>query len=204
MRKNVPVSKKVARILITIVIILVTLVMIIPFVWMISASFKTEADVMKIPIEWIPKYFYPDNYKRVLSIGTTSSTNYHFGLAYFNSIKVAVISTVVAITSATLAGYAFAKLKFKGSNVLFIVYLAQMMVPSQLTLIPRFRMFMQQGWMNTSAFSIINVEKQEFEGAVLVDEPDRGAAGVWGIACDEKHKVSNGLQNIHYCLECTC
>ena len=87
---------------------------------------------MKIPIEWIPKYFYPDNYKRVLSIGTTSSTNYHFGLAYFNSIKVAVISTVVAITSATLAGYAFAKLKFKGSNVLFIIYLAQMMVPSQI------------------------------------------------------------------------
>ena len=123
MRKNVPVSKKVARILITIVIILVTLVMIVPFVWMISASFKTEADVMKIPIEWITKYFYIDNYKKVLSIGTTSSTNYHFPLAYFNSIKVAVISTVVAITSATLAGYAFAKLKFKGSNVLFIMLL---------------------------------------------------------------------------------
>ena len=150
MRKNVPVSKKVARVLITIVIILVTLVMIVPFVWMISAS-----DVMKIPIEWIPKYFYPDNYKRVLSIGTTSSTNYHFGLAYFNSIKVAVISTVVAITSATLAGYAFAKLKFKGSNVLFIVYLAQMMVPSQLTLIPRFIMFMQLGWMNTHLSLIV-------------------------------------------------
>ena len=143
MRKNVPVSKKVARVLITIVIILVTLVMIVPFVWMISASFKTEADVMKIPIEWIPKYFYIDNYKKVLSIGTTSSTNYHFPLAYFNSIKVAVISTVVAITSATLAGYAFAKLKFKGSNVLFIIYLAQMMVPSQLTLIPRFVIFSQ-------------------------------------------------------------
>ena len=155
MRKNVPVSKKVARILITIVIILVTLVMIVPFVWMISASFKTEADVMKIPIEWIPKYFYPDNYKKVLSIGTTSSTNYHFGLAYFNSIKVAVISTVVAITSATLAGYAFAKLKFKGTNVLFIVYLAQMMVPSQLTLIPRFIMFMQLGWMNTHLSLIV-------------------------------------------------
>ena len=155
MRKNVPVSRKVARVLITIVIILVTVGMIVPFVWMISASFKTEADVMKIPIEWIPKYFYPDNYKRVLSIGTTSSTNYHFGLAYFNSIKVAVISTVVAITSATLAGYAFAKLKFQGSNVLFIVYLAQMMVPSQLTLIPRFIMFMQLGWMNTHLSLIV-------------------------------------------------
>ena len=61
----------------------------------------------------------------------------------------------MAITSATLAGYAFAKLKFKGSNVLFIVYLAQMMVPSQLTLIPRFIMFMQLGWMNTHLSLIV-------------------------------------------------
>ena len=76
--KNVSVSKKVTRLLVTIIIVAVTLVMVIPFVWMLSASFKTEADVMKIPIEWIPKYFYIDNYKKVLSIGTTSSTNYHF------------------------------------------------------------------------------------------------------------------------------
>lgn len=46
---------------------------------------------------------------------------------------------------------------------------------------------LQQGWMNTSAFSIIDVEKQAFLGAVLVDEPERGAAGVWGIRCDQKH-----------------
>lgn len=62
--KNVSVSKKVTRLLVTIIIVAVTLVMVIPFVWMLSASFKTEADVMKIPIEWIPKYFYIDNYKR--------------------------------------------------------------------------------------------------------------------------------------------
>ena len=148
MRKNVPVSKKVSQ---TAGYDCnhswqYTLVMVVPFVWMLSASFKTEADVMKIPIEWIPKYFYTRiTTREVLSIGTTSSTNYHFRLAYFNSIKVAVISTVVAITSATLAGYAFAKLKFKGSNVLFIIYLAQMMVPSQLTLIPRFVIFIPAG-----------------------------------------------------------
>ena len=46
---------------------------------------------------------------------------------------------------------------------------------------------LHQGWMNTSAFSVIDVEKQEFLGAVLVDEPERGAAGVWGIQCDSKH-----------------
>ena len=46
---------------------------------------------------------------------------------------------------------------------------------------------LQQGWMNTSAFSVIDVEKQAFMGSVLVDEPERGAAGVWGIRCDENH-----------------
>lgn len=155
MRKNMSVSKKIIRLVITLLIVGITLVMVIPFVWMLSASFKTEADVMKIPIEWIPKYFYVDNYKKVLSIGTHSSTNYHFPLAYFNSIKVAVISSVVAIASATLAGYAFAKLKFKGSNFLFILYLAQMMVPSQLTLIPRFVIFSQLGLVNTHMSLII-------------------------------------------------
>ena len=206
MRKNVPVSKKVARVLITIVIILVTLVMIVPFVWMISASFKTEADVMKIPIEWIPKYFYPDNYKRVLSIGTTSSTNYHFGLAYFNSIKVAVISTVVAITSATLAGYAFAKLKFKGSNVLFIVYLAQMMVPSQLTLIPRFIMFMQLGWMNTHLSlivpKIIAVSSTFMLRQSFLSTPDelREAARIDGATC-QADDSGDGDSTVPGCME---
>ncbi|MCI8516320.1 MAG: carbohydrate ABC transporter permease [Hungatella sp.] len=133
---------------------IVTLMMVIPFIWMVSASFKTEADVMKIPIDWIPGYFYPDNYLKVLSIGTASSTNYHFPLAYWNSVKVAVISTLTAVISASMAGYAFAKLKFKGSNVLFILYLAQLMVPSQLTLIPRFVVFSGLG-MTNSHWSLI-------------------------------------------------
>jgi multiple sugar transport system permease protein len=96
---------------------------------------------MTVPIKWIPNYWYPDNYKRILNIGTGSATNYHFLLSYWNSIKVAVISTIISVTTATMAGYAFAKLKFRGSKVLFLLYLSQMMIPSQLTLIPRFVIF---------------------------------------------------------------
>ncbi len=143
------------KIVMNIILIGITVLMVIPFVWMISASFKTQADVMAIPIKWIPEYFYIDNYKKVLSIGSTSSTNYHFLLSYWNSIKVAVISTVVHMLSATLAGYAFAKLKFKGANALFIFYLAQMMIPSQLTLIPRFVIFSTIGMTNTHASLIL-------------------------------------------------
>ena len=154
-KKQESVSRRVIKAVMTAVIIALTAMMVVPFVWMISASFKTEADVMKIPIEWIPNYFYIDNYLKVLSIGTGSSTNYHFPLAYWNSIKVAVTSTAVALVSATMAGYAFAKLKFKGANVLFIVYLAQMMVPTQLTLIPRFVMFSEIGMTNSHLALIV-------------------------------------------------
>jgi multiple sugar transport system permease protein len=136
------------KIIMTAFIVFLTLFMLTPFFWMISASFKTQKDVMQTPIRWIPAYFYIENYKKVLGIGSTSSTNYHFLLAYWNSIKVSVISTAVAVASSCTAGYAFAKLKFKGSNVLFIIYLSQMMVPSQLTLIPRFIIF--------SAWNIVN------------------------------------------------
>ena len=133
--------RKAVNLLFTVAICLFALLMITPFIWMISASFKQQRDVMTIPIQWIPQYWYPDNYLRVLNIGETTSTNYHFLLAYWNSIKVAVINTVISVGTAAMAGYAFAKLRFRGSKFLFLLYLSQMMIPSQLTLIPRFVIF---------------------------------------------------------------
>lgn len=149
MKKKSPVPKVVWSIL----LILFALLMITPFLWMLSSSFKLERDVMKFPIEWIPANPILNNYKNVLHIGVKSK-DYHFLLAYANSIKVSVFATLTSVLSAMLAGYAFAKLKFKGSNVLFIIYLMQMMVPSQLTLIPRFVAFSELGLVNTH-FSII-------------------------------------------------
>ncbi len=146
--------RQLLKIVITVFLILFAIYMILPFIWMVSASFKSEQDVMSVPIRWIPKSFNLENYKRVLNIDTKSTTNYHFILAYWNSIKVTVVSTFCSVASAALAGYAFAKLNFKGSKVLFILYLAQMMVPSQLTLIPRFLFFSELG-LNNSHLSLI-------------------------------------------------
>lgn len=148
-------GKTVVKILVVAFLILFTIYMLLPFIWMISASFKTEKDVMSVPIKWIPETFNLDNFKRVLNLGIyQDTTNYHFIRAYGNSIKVSVISTACSVLSASLAGYAFAKLKFRGSKVLFIIYLAQMMVPTQLTLIPRFLFFSQLG-LNNSHLSLI-------------------------------------------------
>lgn len=125
------------------------LLMITPFIWMVSASFKQQRDVMSVPIQWIPKYWYPDNYLRVLNIGEIATTDYHFMLAYWNSIKIAVINTIISVGTAAMAGYAFAKLKFRGSQFLFFLFLSQMMIPSQLTLIPRFTLFSELGLTKT-------------------------------------------------------
>lgn len=143
------IGRKAINVIFSVLICLFALLMITPFIWMVSASFKQQRDVMSIPIQWIPKYWYPDNYLRVLNIGATSSTNYHFLLAYWNSIKVAVINTVFSVGTAAMAGYAFAKLRFRGSKVLFLLYLSQMMIPSQLTLIPRFIFFSELNLTNT-------------------------------------------------------
>lgn len=137
------------KIFFTVLIGLVALSMVTPFIWMVSASMKLPLDVMKLPIKWIPQYFYPDNYKKVWNIGGVAARDYHFGLAYFNSIKIAVINLTGSVITSTLAGYAFAKIKFRGSNVLFLLYLATMMIPSQVTLIPKFVLFNKMGLTGT-------------------------------------------------------
>lgn len=119
----------------------ISLTMIIPFIWMLSASMKISADVIKLPIEWIPKYFYLDNYKVVWNIGGMGQRNYHFLLSYWNSLKITSINVLGSVLTSALAGYAFAKIKFRGSNAIFLIYLATMMIPTQVTLIPKFVMF---------------------------------------------------------------
>ena len=137
------------RVIWTLVLGLLAVSMVTPFIWMLSASMKLPLDVMKLPIEWIPKYFYPDNYMKVWNIAGKGARDYHFGVAYANSLKIAFINVAGSVLTSTLAGYAFAKINFKGRNVLFLFYLATMMIPSQVTLIPKFVMFNKMGLMGT-------------------------------------------------------
>ena len=143
------IKKIMVKVIITAVVGIFALTMITPFLWMLSASMKRPLDVMELPIKWIPEYFYPDNYIEVWNIGGEATTDYHFGLAYFNSIKIAVINLCGSVLTSAMAGYAFAKLKFKGRDVLFLLYLATMMIPSQVTLIPKFSIFNMLGLTGT-------------------------------------------------------
>lgn len=142
-------KKFLIRVIMTIVIGALGISMILPFIWMISASMKKAADVLLLPIKWIPEYWYPDNYMVVWDIGGKGLRDYHFNLAYFNSVKIAFINVIASVFTSTLAGYAFAKIKFRGRDIIFLFYLATMMVPPQVTLIPRFVMFNMMGMMGS-------------------------------------------------------
>ena len=113
-------KRRVLQIAVTVFIIALTVFMLTPFVWMISSSFKREADVMAQPFQLVPSYTYLKNYVKVLEL--EGGHTYNFLRSYWNSIKVSVLATLVSVSSSCLAGYAFGKLRFRGSNILFLLY----------------------------------------------------------------------------------
>lgn len=129
-------KQKVLKILATIGLSLVALTMTLPFLWMLSASFKFEVDVFKFPVEWIPtKWNAINNYIEVWS------GRYSFPLFYFNSIKVTILTTLAQVTVSAMGAYAFSKIRFKFRDALFIIYLSMMMIPDQVTIVPKFMVF---------------------------------------------------------------
>lgn len=137
------VGRNVGKWVLTLLMAGIGVLMIVPFLWMISASLKREAEVFMYPIRWIPEVFRFDNYKEVW----TGSNP--FGVFYLNSIKVAVLSVVGQVITSSMAAYAFARIPFRGRQAIFMLYLATMMIPQQVTLVPRFMLFDWLGMINT-------------------------------------------------------
>lgn len=135
---------KFSTIILTILFLIIGLSMLIPLIWMLSASFKPEADVFNFPIEFIPRRWNAvENYKAVWG------GNYNFGRYYWNSIKLAVSATVLQVLFSALAAYGFSKVKWKGRDKLFNLYLLTMMIPEQVTLVTRFLIMRSIGLYNT-------------------------------------------------------
>ncbi|WP_168118888.1 carbohydrate ABC transporter permease [Paenibacillus sp. HB172176] len=131
------------KLLMTIMMLFFAIIMILPFLWMISTSFKTPAEVFVYPIEWIPKHFVWEHHVKVWS-GENSFVHY-----YWNSIKISLTSSIFATLFASMAGYGFSRIDFKGKNGLFLLYLSMMMIPPQVLFVPKFIMFNWAGIYNT-------------------------------------------------------
>lgn len=141
-KKQNHIMKIASRVLLYAVLIIASLSMVIPLLWMVSASLKSEAEIFSFPIQWIPSTFHWSNYVKVWS-------EIPFPVYYFNTIKIAVITTVLQIITCSSAAYAFAKVKFPERDKLFFLYIATMMIPYQVMMIPQFMLIKEIGLMNS-------------------------------------------------------
>ena len=151
-------NKRIAKIICSLCLWSLVLLCIVPFIWMVSASFKREADIFAVPFRLIPDYLNLQNFKEVWF------GKYSYSLMFLNSAKVTLLSVGFAVTTSILAGYGFSKIKFPGRDKIFLLYLATMMIPHQLLMVPKMLMFKEMGIYNThwalilpAAFSIYGV-----------------------------------------------
>lgn len=134
----------------TLIIGAIAIVFLLPLLWMLSASVKLPADVMTYPIDWIPDEIQWSNYVRIWTNDQAPFTR-----LYWNSFLVTVISLIGQLLFASMAAYAFAKLQFRGKNVIFMMLLASMMIPTEATIIPQFMLFKAIGLYDTLSSIIL-------------------------------------------------
>ncbi len=116
--------------------------MIFPFLWMLLTSFKSAGESIQIPPTILPKQWLTDNYAKAM-------TSLPFMKLYLNTTLLILFRVILAVAFSSAAGFAFAKLHFKGKNFLFAIVLVQMMLPSQIFIIPQYQMLAKMGLTNT-------------------------------------------------------
>ena len=127
-RKPIKMSDIVSYVILTFAAILVMM----PLLWMFSTSLRPTSQSFTLPPQWLPTEFRIENY------AAPFESNVPFEKFFLNSLKITLAVTFGQLVTCSTAGYAFARLKFPGRNILFIVLLASLMVPSQVTIIPIF------------------------------------------------------------------
>ncbi|MGB4458925.1 MAG: carbohydrate ABC transporter permease [Defluviitoga tunisiensis] len=130
------------QIVVHLILIIWLLISVIPFVWMLSTSFKGPGEIFIFPPRWIPKNPTLKNYKDLFQ-------QMNFGRPFLNSIIVSLSTTFLSVLLATMAGYGFAKFQFKNKNALFLLILGTVMVPGQITMIPVFLLLTKLNLLNT-------------------------------------------------------
>ena len=152
-----------------------------PFVWMVSTSLKPAAEVMTREIEWFPRTVILDNYVKVFEYPVVRWA--------LNSVVVATVATALSVLFGAMAGYALARLRFPGRDLIFAIFLASIMIPTEITVVPMLIAMIQIGWANSyqalilptvaNVFSVYIFRQffltfpRELEDAALIDGAGR-------------------------------
>jgi len=156
-----------AKILFYILLIFFSLVMLLPFAWMLSASLKLNKDVFTFPISWIPKNPRWENYREIwIQIPLLTFI--------LNTFKLTIIITMLQLLTSSFAAYAFAKLEFKGRGALFLGYIGTIAVPWQAYMVPQFIMMRNVFHLNDTHLAIICLQAFSAFGVFLMRQFYRG------------------------------
>lgn len=128
--------------LIVVLLVIGAAIMSLPFVWLVSSSFKPVEKVFIFPPQWIPDPFRPENYVEALLYKP-------FGLYFFNTMRIVTLNLVAILLSASFCGYGFARIRFPGRDFWFSLVLTTLMVPYFVLMVPQFIMFSRLGWVDT-------------------------------------------------------
>lgn len=141
-------NRRIGKVIIYIFLVILALIMLIPFVWMITASLKLNKDIFVIPYAWVG---FEPRWQNYIDIWTK------IPLAKYalNTVKLTLIVTLLQILTSSFAAYAFAKLQFKGRNILFLAYIATIAVPWQVYMVPQFIFMRKLGLADTHLAIII-------------------------------------------------
>jgi len=155
-------KQTVAKTLLYLLLVLCSLAMLMPFVWMLSSSLKLDKDVFTFPIEWFPSNPRWENYAEIWT---------SIPLAQFlkNTAKLTLIVTFLQLLTSSFAAYAFAKLQFKGRDLLFLGYVATIAMPWQVYMVPQF-MLMRSFGLNNTHSAIIFLQAFSAFGVFLMKQ----------------------------------
>lgn len=140
-----------------ILLILATVVFLLPFLWMVTTSLKSDADNIAFPPQWLPDSFHWENYQRGWS------GQLPFNTFLMNTIMITALSMLGNLISCILPAYAFARMRARAAGLMFAALLATMMIPREITLVPKFILFSKLGWVDTYLPLIV----PEFFGVAL-------------------------------------
>lgn len=129
-------------------VLLAGLTMVAPFIWMVLTSFKGLPQLLQAPLSMIPNPWVFSNFADAWNA-------LPFGRAYFNSIYITILVVVGTLITTSMAGYAFARIPFRGSKGLFWLFLSMQMVPAQVTLVPFYFLMAQFGWIDSHLALIV-------------------------------------------------
>lgn len=131
-----------------ILLIITSIILVFPFIWMVSGAFKDNLEVVRMPPVWIPTHFNFDNFIEI-------ETYFPIFRSLGNSVFVAVVSTGLQLIICAMAAFVFAKIPFRGREILFFLFLITLMIPMQVTMTPLFIIFQKLNLVNTMAGLIL-------------------------------------------------